>query len=248
MTVNKQIVTMHMESSDEKLCRICDTVQPLTAFKHKKTHCYECQKKMSRDWKAKNKERQAAYTKKWKEEHATEVKAYNAAYFVANRATIQTRSTAYHNERSKTDPNFKLAKTLRGRIYGALKGAQKSDHTLTLLGCPMEFLKAWLEFRFKPGMTLQNHGKVWHLDHVVACACFDLTDEEEQRKCFHWSNFQPLFGQENQEKNCYVTEDEIGRHEQMLTEFLASLPTHLGLHFTLDYTIIDINRYNYVNA
>jgi hypothetical protein len=35
---------------------------------------------------------------------------------------------------------------------------------------------------------------------VVPCASFDLTKPEEQFKCFHYTNLQPLWAKENLRK------------------------------------------------
>ena len=35
-------------------------------------------------------------------------------------------------------------------------------------------------------------GGNWDVDHIKACAKFNLTYPEQQRECFHWSNLQPL--------------------------------------------------------
>lgn len=39
-----------------------------------------------------------------------------------------------------------------------------------------------------------------HIDHIKPCALFDLTDLEEQRKCFHFSNLQLLWDSDNKRK------------------------------------------------
>ena len=70
---------------------------------------------------------------------------------------------------------------------------------MKLLGCTIEELWQHLEKQFQLGMTKENYGK-WHVDHRKACAKFDLTDPEQQRECFHWSNLQPLWAIDNIKK------------------------------------------------
>lgn len=86
------------------------------------------------------------------------------------------------------------------RIWHALKGVAKSAHTVELLGCPVCWLEVHIESMFRPGMTWENYGPVWHIDHIRPCSSFDLADPEQQRVCFHWTNLQPLFAVENLEK------------------------------------------------
>ncbi|GAI33061.1 unnamed protein product, partial [marine sediment metagenome] len=60
--------------------------------------------------------------------------------------------------------------------------------------------KKHLEKRFVKGMSWKNYGK-WHIDHIKPCATFNLSEKKEQRKCFHYSNLQPLWAKENLSKN-----------------------------------------------
>jgi hypothetical protein len=70
------------------------------------------------------------------------------------------------------------------------------------------FLKGYLAGKFKDGMTWENHGE-WHIDHIKPCASFNLLDEGEQKKCFHYTNLQPLWASENLSKGCKFIDDNI---------------------------------------
>jgi hypothetical protein len=106
-------------------------------------------------------------------------------------------------KRWKRDTKFRLLRTLRGRVAAALRAqkAGKWRKTAHLIGCSIEELKRHLETQFKQGMTWDNHGKHWHIDHIKPCTAFDLTKPEEQLACFHWSNLQPLTASENLRKS-----------------------------------------------
>ena len=107
----------------------------------------------------------------------------------------------YENQKLKSNIYYRITKLLRSRISDGLKGKSKSASTLNLLGCSIEFLRKHLESQFKPGMTWDNHSfGGWHIDHIKPCAKFDLTKESEQRKCFHYSNLQPLWAEDNWSK------------------------------------------------
>ena len=67
---------------------------------------------------------------------------------------------------------------------------------MTLLGCTIEEMRTFLEAEFEEGMTWDNYGE-WHVDHIRPCASFNLEDPEEQKKCFHWTNLQPLWAADN---------------------------------------------------
>lgn len=90
---------------------------------------------------------------------------------------------------------------MKDRIRNALKGKTKSESTLKLLGCPIYEFRKHLESQFTKGMNWSNYGYYgWHIDHIRPCARFDLSKPEEQQKCFHYTNLQPLWKEDNQSK------------------------------------------------
>ena len=80
-----------------------------------------------------------------------------------------------------------------------LNGTLKCEDTFKLLGCSTKDWKIYLESKFVNGMNWDNYGE-WHIDHIIPCAAFDLTKPENQKKCFHYSNTQPLWAKDNLRK------------------------------------------------
>lgn len=140
---------------------------------------------------------------------AAYAKLYNKKYLPIKRVKKRTpeykevRNTS-RRERYASDVLYKLGVNLRSRLGGVIRTmkGQKNSRSLELLGCSIDWLKAHLESNFKTGMTWENHGPVWEIDHVKPCAKFDLADPKQQKACFHWTNFQPLFVEENRKKGC----------------------------------------------
>ena len=111
------------------------------------------------------------------------------------------------HDRLREDVNFRLARILRKRLWDAVTSQdRKGSSVLQLLGCSIDELKAHLEARFTAGMSWGNYGALgWEVDHVRPVASFDLTDPEQQRRCFHYTNLQPLWWLENRRKrDCFV--------------------------------------------
>jgi hypothetical protein len=125
-------------------------------------------------------------------------------YYLNNKEKIKKRTLNYYNKRRKTDNSFRLTINLRRRVNGAINLHNKSANTMVLLGVPnIEFLWKHLESTFKTGMTRENYG-LWHVDHIIPCSSFDLSNTEEQARCFHYSNLQALWAHENLSKGSKV--------------------------------------------
>lgn len=56
-----------------------------------------------------------------------------------------------------------------------------------------------LEANFCEGMTFDNHGDVWHIDHVIPLAAmpFDSLEDENFKKVWHYTNLSPKFIKDN---------------------------------------------------
>lgn len=118
------------------------------------------------------------------------------------RPDIKAQRAAYELRRCRENLHHRIKCHLAKRINLAIKETKKVARTMDMTGCDIVFLKRWLEHQFWNGMTWENYShKGWHIDHIRPCASFDLTDPEQQKQCFHWTNLQPLWAKYNLAKS-----------------------------------------------
>ena len=115
-----------------------------------------------------------------------------------------------HYAMVKADPVKLLTHRIRQRTSKALIYAnvkkQRGCSSMRYIGCTRYELRNYMEMQFKSGMTWDNYGrkkgiKTWVVDHVIPIASFNLSDENERHKAFHYTNLAPLWIKENEKKN-----------------------------------------------
>ena len=114
----------------------------------------------------------------------------------------------YYRKKYNEDINFRIESALRSRFVIALKKYEKGSkvHSIKkLIGCSIDDLVKHIESKFIPGMLWENRTQ-WHIDHIVPVSSFDLTKIEEQERCFHYTNLQPLWAIDNIRKGNKIIE------------------------------------------
>ena len=102
----------------------------------------------------------------------------------------------YEKRRCRNNTQYRAAHNLRRCIQDAMKRGRGIRKAELLLGCSLQEYRNYLQSLFVNGMSWDNYGK-WHIDHIVPCAFFDLTDEKQIRECFNYRNTRPLWAKEN---------------------------------------------------
>jgi len=168
----------------------------------------ERKKEIARNYYLRNKEKCDLKAKIYASNNKPKKKKYKKKYNEKNKDKIIQKHTKYIFNKRRNDPSVRLKSNLSRRILLALKGKNKSSNTMDLLGIfDIESFWKHLESTFKEGMTRDNHGSVWHVDHKIPCAAFDLTDPNQQRQCFHYTNLQALFIHENLAKKDKILDE-----------------------------------------
>lgn len=105
-------------------------------------------------------------------------------------------------EKGKKKPIHVIIKNrLSGRLRELLRreGRQKTNAISKYMGCTPKEMLAHVDKQLEgTDMNWSNYGVFgWHLDHIIPCAKFDLTNEEHVAVCFNWRNIRPLWGVDN---------------------------------------------------
>lgn len=166
-----------------------------------KSQCKMCNYSGHRRWKKNNLASAQESARRWYK--GNKVKAHSATckWKKENPEKSRVILNRYRSKRVLIDPGFRLRMRLRTRINMAVRAqdGKKAFRTIELLGCSIEHLRLWITFYFRPGMSWSNYGE-WQIDHQRPCASFDLTDPTQQKECFHYTNLQPLWAEDNLRK------------------------------------------------
>ncbi|MFH2074904.1 MAG: hypothetical protein ABIJ57_06085 [Pseudomonadota bacterium] len=142
-------------------------------------------------WKENNPEKAKGLIKKWKSENREKVRGY---------------IRKWHEKRYAT-PSGKMAVTMSVRVNESLrKGTKAHQSWMNLVGYTVDQLKQHLEKLFKPGMTWENYGTAWHIDHKIPVAAFNFKrpDDIDFRLCWSLKNLQPLEASKNHSKGAKI--------------------------------------------
>lgn len=199
-----------------KKCNTCLEIKLLSNFPKNKRQkdgyhyiCKSCRKKYNtahqkiiKEYRENNKEKIKNQIQKWKSDNPERVKELwrkNNAKKTKEKIKLNNQQQKeyikkWNRKKYHSDTHYKISQILRIRLIDALKNkTKKTKSSLKLLSCTLEECKIYLESKFLPEMSWENHGEIWEIDHIRPCASFNLEDVKQQKECFHYSNLQPLF-------------------------------------------------------
>ena len=86
------------------------------------------------------------------------------------------------------------------------------------MGCSCHEYFNWIT-SYNDTYNYDNHGTIWHIDHVIPVSKFNLSDENEQMIAFNWRNTMPLTIYDNLSKNNRIIQSQIEQHLEHLMKY-----------------------------
>lgn len=179
---------------------ICKECKKKYNYKYKSDN-YEKYKEYGRLYRERNKEQLNRYITDWRVENEDKFKSGRKKWYEKNKEEVIAKNYDYCKGRKKKDPLYKLRLGIRSLILTSFKSkfTKKSKKTIEILGCSFEEFYKHLESKFDEKMNWKNQGTYWHIDHIKPISL--AQNEQEVYELNHYTNFQPLYWEENLKKS-----------------------------------------------
>lgn len=221
----------NMSVETESTCNKCGIKKTLNLFRKGTNLCKDCnnntrREKYKNDPEHRQKKREEGINYKKKKALERRMKK-EAEIGIGNKKCnycdeIKSEERFRHNrlkckDCERDDPTEKFKRNIRTRIYLSLK-CNKNKKTIEYLGCHYNDYVKWISYN-SHNYTLENHGILWHMDHVIPLSKFDLDDEEEQKIAFNWRNTTAVSVKENLSKNNKILIPQLHEHLEKLKKY-----------------------------
>jgi len=139
-------------------------------------------------------------------------KEYYKTYYLENKDKIIQTSVNWKRKKREEDPSARIRDNITSQILYGLKNKRKKS-SFDYLEFKLNDLMLSLESKFQDGMTWDNQGSDWHIDHIKPVAAFKLIKEdgeldlEQIKLCWSLDNLQPLWAKENASKGSWYEVD-----------------------------------------
>lgn len=132
-------------------------------------------------------------------------KACESAGYSENKKKALARSARYKRARYGADAGFRLRSRLGSALSvfvgRRLRGIPVSGKWLKkAAGVDGDVVVEKLRKELLPGMSPENYGSEWEIDHVVPVSSFDHSDPAAVVACWSPKNLRPLFKRDNSKK------------------------------------------------
>lgn len=224
--LNRELRQKYLDENIEpthKYCSECNELRTLDEFCKcndgtklfgVEAKCKICNRKRGIEYGNKHKEERKAYGKKHRVENKEKINATRKLYKQKNKEKISKQSSEYYQKnkpkinnrvktRIKTDPDFKLRRNLRCRLWTVMNRKKNKPSK--------EYGIDWSECISYLG-ECPSHIISPSIDHIIPCKAFDFSNPEHPALCFHPTNLRWLEQIENETKQDKIYPSLIRSH------------------------------------
>ncbi|RVO41361.1 hypothetical protein CN093_08855 [Sinorhizobium meliloti] len=164
--------------------------------------CFECAETYNKarcaKWRAANDNKLKEDKRRYHEENADKIRERVKEWRVANPEKRRDQAA-----RRRQDPRYRLRYAISNGIRVSLLGEKRGRTWEKLVGYTVDELMRHLERQFLKGMTWDNYGPLWHVDHIVPDSSFkyETPDCPDFKAAWALTNLRPLWANDNVKKS-----------------------------------------------
>ena len=154
---------------------------------------------------AKSKECHNLYVKEYLEKNKEKIKIQRRERYLKNKKHYIENNNKRKIEREQMEPLYKFSNNVRRNIRRSFSRNhtvkfRKVLKTEKLLGCSLPEFANYILSKCPKGVTFKDfHQFGYHLDHIIPI--FTAKTQEEVEKLCHYTNYQPLWWEDNLQKS-----------------------------------------------
>ena len=203
---------LSLREDGKKWCNCCQQVKPLEDFNNNKNYidgksifCKLCKSRIDKQYREAPEHRQKRLNKKkiyYERTKDTDRHKENMRKSQLRRDYKKERETINNDE-------FRLFKrrlrSLTNSVFARINKswAKKDTKSEQLLGANFFVVKEFIERQFISGMSWDNYGSIWHLDHIIPLHASNENLDNLKRLCFY-KNLTPMFCKDNLAKSFII--------------------------------------------
>jgi len=204
----------YFEHAEQKRATLAKWREKNPHYQTESRQTSEKRREYEREYYLKNKESYLESMRKQRESSPVRIFQREKEYRFINREKINEYHRHWKNNKRSQNVEYKLRENMSRRIRYELNtvdktGTKKNKSTLSYMGTSTSNLKTYLESRFEIGMSWQNYGTSWHIDHIIPCAFWEQRNALQSVLCWHYLNLNPLWAFSNKSKKDNVNENRL---------------------------------------
>lgn len=205
----KKHVELRLDLHEQKLkkCPGCEIIKPYSDYGKNKSNyagimqlCKSCKSIRDKEYRESPKHRKKNLDRK--KEYYFRTK-HTERHKENQKRRNETRDYKEEYRRNKSDEFRRFKQNIRALTNNHLKKrkdwVKKDSKTIELLGADYFVVKEFIGRQFLKGMTWDNHGKVWHIDHVIPLDSAGRDSDKLKRLCYY-ENLSPMWWRDNLQK------------------------------------------------
>lgn len=163
-------------------------------------------RELSRRWTKANPEKVKARADRWRRKNLTADAAKSRLWRRENPAQAKaSKAKQYRAMKAEAGPSWirmRVSNLVKAHVRNRLGGGKSRRSWSELVGYSEDQFIKHIERQFARGMSWENWGSLWHLDHIIPVSSFDVRaiGDAEFLACWALPNLRPLPARENLSK------------------------------------------------